>query len=59
MEIGIPILCTILGVVISVATFYKGRKKDVARLMLSAGEPISKITLFTGLTEKEIKGLLS
>ena len=31
MEIGIPILCTILGVVISVATFYIARKKDVDR----------------------------
>lgn len=29
MEIGIPILCTILGVAISAASFYLGRKKDV------------------------------
>lgn len=38
----------------------KGRreeKKEIARIMLSAGEPMSKITLFTGLTEEEVRGL--
>ena len=33
--------------------------RDVARSLLSIGEPISKIALVTGLPESEIKSLLS
>lgn len=43
MEIGIPILCTILGVAISVATFYIGRKKDVKQETQKDTERIVRI----------------
>ena len=43
MEIGIPILCTILGVVISVATFYIARKKDVKQETQKDTERIVRI----------------
>ena len=43
MEIGIPILCPILGVVISVATFYIGRKKDVKQETQKDTERIVRI----------------
>ena len=35
----------------------KEEKKDIARIMLSMGLPISQITSITGLTEKEINSL--
>lgn len=43
MEIGIPILCTIIGVVISFATFYIGRKKDVKQETQNDTERIVRI----------------